>query len=260
MRPILQDKLAHAPWTTPHLRRLPGVQPLQMADWLIVDEAYAAQLAEKARLTAERLADVHALPSEAEPAAQEVLELVLAWLAQSPQFRVDGRQIRCPDGRVVGIDPAKPLITLSRLLQEDICILQKHGDEHVLTAALVCFPANWTLSEKLGRPLMAVHQPVADYAEDIGKRVQRLFDGIRPDRPLWRANSLFYNDPALFQPRRETDRRDIGNRDAPYLRSERQSLLKLPKTGAVVFTIHTTLIRQTALTADQRQGLADWLG
>jgi len=33
---------------------------------------------------------------------------------------------------------------------------------------------------------------------------------------------------------------DIGS--APYLRSERQSILRLPDTGAVVFSIHTYVV------------------
>jgi hypothetical protein len=47
----------------------------------------------------------------------------------------------------------------------------------------------------------------------------------------------------LFQPVSETakERREIG--DEPYLRSERQCILRLPETGAVVFSIHTTVIR-----------------
>ncbi len=79
--------------------------------------------------------------------------MVLAELDQRPDFRVSpGRVIR-PDGQAVAIDPADPFLTLSQLVQEDLCLHHKRGEEHVLTAALLCFPAAWTLAEKIGRPL-----------------------------------------------------------------------------------------------------------
>jgi len=49
---------------------------------------------------------------------------------------------------------------------------------------------------------------VAEYDVDVAKRVQRLFDGIKPGRPMWRFNVLEYVRPDLFQPRSETDPRE----------------------------------------------------
>jgi hypothetical protein len=40
--------------------------------------------------------------------------------------------------------------------------------------------------------------------------------------------------------------------DTPYLRSERQCLLRLPKTRAIVFSIHTYVLPVTALSPEQR--------
>jgi hypothetical protein len=75
--------------------------------------------------------------------------------------------------------------------------------------------------------------------------VQRLFDGIRSGRPLWRFNALNYADPTLHQPRSESDRRPERHDDtAAYLRSERQSLWRLPRTQAVVFGIHTFVVKR----------------
>ena len=77
----------------------------------------------------------------------------------------------------------------------------------------------------------------------MARRVQRLFDGVREGRPLWRFNALWYDDPTLFQPRPENaPRAAIDRSKAPYFRSERQSLVRLPQTGAVVFSIHTYVV------------------
>jgi len=71
--------------------------------------------------------------------------------------------------------------------------------------------------------------------------VARLFDAIRPDQPLWRMNYLTYDDFVLHQPRREGEKRPQP-RDHVYIRCERQCLLRLPVTRAVVFTIHTYVV------------------
>lgn len=231
--------------------------PLARADWLMVDAVYAPQMAERARLLAERPAEVLGLCPEAQDAACELLNEVQRDLP-AHGFCLHGESVRCPDGRKVQMDTARPLWTLGHLLQADFCLLQKPEghDEHVLTGAVLCFPSSWTLREKLGKPLMRIHRPVASYDAQMGTRVQRMFDMIRPEQPLWRANLLDYTNPALFQPRRE-DAPKVRHRNSPYLRSERQCLLKLPISGAVVFSIHTAVIHRDSLTPEQVAALPD---
>ena len=251
---VLQKSLPFAPWMDPKTWRLPGIQPVQGDDWLRVDEAFAGQMAERdARLALQRDA-VHALMPEAEEAAAELLALLLQRLADVPGYEVTDRAVRRPDGVQVAINAAAPLETAGRLVQEDLCILQAQGGEHVLTGAVLCFPASWTLAEKIGRPMTGIHAPVAHYTPDMARRVQRLFDAIRPEQALWRMNALVYDDPELFQPRPEGTARPRPTQRL-YLRSERQCLLRLPRTGAVVFTIHTYLVRLEDLAPEARDAL-----
>lgn len=241
--PILQTIIPEAQRIAA-AQRLPSMQPVAPGALLTVDDAYSAQLAEKARLIAADRGRVIAVLPGAEAALDELLSVVLDLLSARPDFAVEGEKVRRPDGVTVAVNRADPLLTLSGLVQEDLCLLQKRGEEHVLTAALLCFPAAWTLAEKIGRPLTGIHVRVAPYTEDIAKRVQRLFDGVQPGRALWRANLLRYNDFALFQPYTEAQKRKVGTPDSPYERSERQTVFRLPETGAVVFAIHTTVIRR----------------
>ncbi|MFN3937657.1 MAG: heme-dependent oxidative N-demethylase family protein [Gemmobacter sp.] len=240
--PILQRSLPQMPWMQPATARLPGMQPLASGDWLRVDEAHAGQMAERDRLIATLPDAVHALLPEALPAARELLELVLDTCRLLPGYAVGDGVVRRADGVAVALDADAPLLTLGRLVQEDFCLHLPDGrGEHALVGAILCFPASWTLSEKLGRPLTGIHAPVDVYDADLAPRVQRLFDALRPGRGLWRANALLYAEPDLFQPRRETDRRPKPA-ERHYLRSERQCLIRLPETGAVVFSIHTTVV------------------
>ncbi|CUJ89379.1 hypothetical protein RUE5091_00863 [Ruegeria denitrificans] len=232
---ILQTSIPYDPLVP---RPLPGIQPGRMDDWLHCDDAFAAQMQRRVALLAEKRDEVLALDPNAEPAAQELLNLVLRYAYPGCSERVTR-----PGGHVVEIDRTRPLETLCHLVQEDFCILQKQGDEHVLTGAILCFPASWRLSEKFMRPLIDIHVPVASYDESIARRVQRLFDGIRPEHPLWRFNALWYEDAELHQPRSaNAPREKKAPGIAPYMRSERQTLLRLPETQAVVFSIHTYVL------------------
>lgn len=246
---IFQKTLPFAPWMTEASRRLPGVQPLKMTDWLVVDDAFAGQMAARDRLLSERRADVLA-PGPSDAPAAELLALILAHLG--PGYRRAAGQVTRPDGVTVRLD-GPPLLTAARLVQEDLCILEKPdgAPEHVLTAAALCFPASWTLAEKIGHPLSRIHAPVSVYDADMAPRVQRLFDRVHPERPLWRQNALLYADPALYHPRTELQPRVAPAERPDYLRSERQCILRLWDTGAVVFSIHTWVLPFASLTAAQ---------
>src|SRR6185436_13108322 len=99
--------------------------------------------------------------------------------------------------------------------------------------------------------------PIERYDEGVAKRVQRLFEAIRPEAPLMRANLLLYSDPALFNPRHEFARHAPDPGAAEFVRVERQTLLRLPATRAVVFSIHTYMVRPAALSEEQRAKLAE---
>jgi dimethylamine monooxygenase subunit A len=255
MSAILQQHLPTIPWLVPALARLPGVLPLSMADWLVVDDAFGGQMALRDQLLAERPGAVYAMTPGAEAAAEKLLALILDHLG--PRYQRQGNQVIRPDGVAVALDGAPPLITAARLVQEDLCIHQPGPNgEHVLTAAVLCFPASWRLDEKIGRPLSAIHAPVAAYDAQMAARVQRLFDAARPERPLWRQNALIYADPALHQPRREaTPRRDPPDQWR-YLRSEKQCFVRVPNSDAVVFSIHTYVVALDRLPPEARAGLA----
>ena len=253
---ILQDRLFDAPWGDPSFRRLPGMRPVGADDWMLVDEVFARQMALRDRFLAARRDEVVAMLPGAREAAEEMLDLVLATLARRADFAVGPEAVRRPDGVDVPILRDDPFGTVGRLLQEDVCLLEKSGEEHVLTGAVLVFPSGWTLAQKIGRPLLRIHAPVPPYDADVGRRVQRLFDGLGAGRPLMRANVLWHGLPTLHQPRREGEPKPHSAEGDGYLRSERQCLVRLPKSGAVIFTIHTCIVARDALSPGEKAALA----
>lgn len=253
--PILQDGLPFPlPWTDPRTARLPGIQPASEETWLLRDAAFAPQMAERDRLIATHPDAVLALLPQGQAAAQELLETLSGWLSRQPGYRVDGGQVTRPDGVILPLDRGDPMRTAGRLVQEDLCLMQGQGAEAVLTGAALCFPANWTLAEKIGRPMTRIHGPVHEYDADIARRVQRMFDAIRPDQVLWRANFNVWDHARLFSPKPEAAPR-AATPARRYLRSERQTLRRLPVSGAVVFAIHTFIVPMEGLTQAERDGL-----
>jgi hypothetical protein len=220
----------HGPW-----RLAMGLNALDTEDWLWVDDCFAAETAERARLIASRRDEVLALLPGAEPAAEELLATVGAFMARY------GHTVRPADPR-----EAPPLARLGALAQEDFCLLQPREPDgaYALTGAVLCFPAHWRLREKLGRPLGEIHDPVPGFAERLGAPVERFFRNLKVERPVWRANWTVVESPELFHPGGRQPVPGLSAEDAGerlWLRVERQTLRRLPATGAVVFGIRSLL-------------------
>lgn len=248
MQEICQHKLPCRPWAEPDLARLPGMRPVAADDWVISDECFARQMAYRDHLLSTKRDAVFAVGPE--PVALELRDLVVDTIAERPGYHRDDATVTRPDGVMIDLLGDDPLIVAARLLQEDLCILTEAEGGHVLAGAALCFPASWTLEEKIGKHLIGIHTPVQPYDAALARRVQRLFDALRPGRVLMRANYLTYDKADLHQPRRMGERRDPGV--FHYLRVERQTLRRLPRTGAVIFAIHTYVVPRSALSmADQ---------
>jgi len=231
----------YAPYADARQRRKPGLAPLDPASWIETDEHFADQMAYRERLMAERRAVVFAETDDSRPAQVEMLDKLLANLSARPDYDVSQDKVTRPDGVVVPLDPARsddpPVITAGRLAQEDFCILEKGAEEYILTSAILCFPSRWSLAEKIGHPLTAIHGPVPDYTDDLAKRVNRVFEGVKTVLPLWRANWTVHDHAELHQPSGAWRAEEGG--ETLYIRVERQTFMRLPETSAVVFGIRT---------------------
>ena len=118
----------------------------------------------------------------------------------------------------------------------------------------MCFPSSWDVKQKIGRSIASIHIPVPEFSE-VSEIVERMLSAIRVEQPLGRANFLIYTDAQLHQPREEGVAKPMDS-DAPrYVRVERQSFRRLPKSLAVVFGIHTSVIPASALSKDEHDAL-----
>ena len=218
-----------------------GLHPLDLDAWLVADDREAAELALKQRLLAERHDQVfQALPGS-EPGGAEVLELIQDWL--TTHRGLPTTSIR-PD--------LHPLDAAGRLVQEDLCLMAADGGRYVLVAASLCFPSHWRLSEKMGRPVAQIHAPVTHFDDELEARVDHFFERLRVDHPVVRRNLSIHNHDELFAPEPHESPRSFAPDESGvaqvWLRSERQTLVRLPRTGAVLFTIKTQHCPASVLT------------
>ncbi|OAP37819.1 NADH dehydrogenase [Sinorhizobium glycinis] len=221
-----------------------GLTQLDPDRWLEPDEALDFYLREKARLLTANRENVFAAAAGTEAAQLELLDFLIDYLPHRyPEVyqRENGAMI--VGGRRVGLDDDAPLVVAGSLIQDDLAIMERQAGEWRLTAAYVAFPSSWSLGEKFGRSLDEIHAPVPGF--EAGSRnaelIARMFDMLSPARFVERFNWAVNVDGALHLPKSKAEGIGAGavelGEGGTFIRVERQTLRKLPRTGAIVFTI-----------------------
>jgi hypothetical protein len=242
-----------------------GLVPMAEETWLDIDEHYTAEMSEKARRLREDFSSVFCALPESKRGQAEVLEMLLEHLAiYYPSFfritrgettpgaddgvEVDARIENLINGEIwrVGDFNAAPLDLAARLIQEDLCLMSPDGKgTYLLSAGSVCFPLRWELTEKFGLPMAGIHHSVPGYDEKLAAPSDRYMVGLKAHKPSWRSNWSIVDAPNLYLKQRrfvQGQNDDITTENAGsklWIRSERQTLRRLPRSGDVLFTIRT---------------------
>lgn len=247
-------RLGHTPYDGSAEPFTIGLRQLDLHEWIEIDCAYADYLSEKDRLIDERPDDVFAQEASTHDAQSEVLELLVEHLTTCPVDPFPGPSERGLFDARLGLMRGRakaepPLLAASRLVQEDLILMSGGQRGWRLSAASLCFPSSWSLADKFGRPLAEIHEPVPGFGR--GSRpaalIDRMFDNLSPGRSVWRYNWSLTVEPSLYLPLSEVQRQDRADRRATrfghdplktgFIRVERQTLRKLPRSGDILFTI-----------------------
>lgn len=260
-------------WSLEHTKPLPyrafrhgpkynvtmGLRTVPLAEWIELDSHYPRFHADKARRLASARGpkSVHTAP-EARDAAVELLEELCTYLpARYPTLfsrTENGRGIRnLWSGEEFSDGDDDAMTACARLVQDDLAIMMEREDgQYYLVAGAILLAGFWRLEDKLGMPLSEIHTSgdVPQFKEKLERGMTGFFRRLKCEDVVYARNNYFIqvdDDLAWSWSIGSEDSAEISWNTAEkdravehhYFRSERQTLRRLPRTGAVVFTIRT---------------------
>lgn len=220
-----------------------GLSALDPKAWIEPDDDLDTFLAEKERLRRTEFDAVFQEVEGSEPGQRECLELLVSHLVEDhgSLYRRVGDRLEFAGRSVDLLSPGPPLLIAGSLVQDDLVILSRRETGWHIVAGYVAFPSAWSLREKVGHPMETVHAHVPGFAGGTrnAAMINRIFDNLQPDLPAMRMNWSIYPEGELFWPpeRSAEARRRPFVPATNFIRVERQTLRRLPKTGDIVFTI-----------------------
>ena len=167
-----------------------------------------------------------------------------------PEAHAAAREVAAMRGVAGGLADA------ARAGWEDLCLL--HADAqgaYRLTAGAVGFPTDWRLGEKIGRSLPAIHGPIHGYTEQLSTGVDHFCRMLAAGPIFGRANWFVVADDGWrYRPMDDPAMRfahvtATNAGETLFVRCERQTLRRLPETGAILFTIGIAVARVESLAA-----------
>jgi hypothetical protein len=219
-----------------------GLSPLGAAGWIETDNHIGAYHRHKLQQR-HRLGDrVYRATAGSLDAQRELADLLLTHLSvdQDPLYRVANAHLHCLPGKFsTELESAEPLWNCSLWLADDLVLMEQQRGEYRLTAASLCSPSHWRLEDKFDRPLREIHDPIPHFHQALTPRIDRFFKHLKAEHPVVRTNWALQANDQLNPV--DSDECPVSAATSLYYRSERQSLVRLPLSGAVAFTIRVYL-------------------
>jgi hypothetical protein len=216
-----RDALEVSPFDTGIFTWKMKTRSIEENDWLQVDEGRGEDLLLKQK------GPIGNYLNGSESTSLKLLETIESWLTQ--------RSFTSP----MVNDSLHPIDRCGRLIQEDVCLMERISESWVLTAASVCFPTHWDPFSKIGLALDDIHEPVPRYKEDLeprpGNFMDRITDGMIVARTGWTLTAC--SDLALNFDHRVVEKDLEKDPSQLIMRVERQTLRRVPNSEAIVFTI-----------------------
>ncbi len=250
-----------APYVAGPFRWRLGLRPLDLSDWLRVDDGALQEWGHKLEVLHRHPTTAMAWLPDVEDESTEILGAVLGHLERHHPDHV---------GRCGPVEPDRhPLESAGRLITEDLVMMVERDGDLLVGGGVVAAPNRWDLRSKIGRTMAEVHAPVAQLNEQLAGPIDAFFSRLRPERSWWRLGWGLLATDELYLPLDGTappmpPMPQLGDPDVAdrlFLRVERETLRRFPRTGAVLFTIGTTIrpLSHLAGRPDDAQRLAQAL-
>lgn len=203
-------------------------------------------------------ARVYRAEPESLAAQRELAAMLLQHLTrqQGELYRLDDSSLTfAPEQLKLSLGGEEPLWDSSLWVADDLVIMQERGQTYHLTAASLCSASDWRLEDKFGQPLAAIHAPVPGLNDALAPSIDRFFTHLKPEHPVMRFNWGVQRGDKLN--RRPGEHGTAADSEALFYRAERQTLVRLPRSRAVAFTIRVYLHPLESLPGEALDALFD---
>lgn len=215
-----------------------GLQRIDRANWMSPDPETHWLPLKSERLDADPEKYYRALPSAAN-AENEALSRIEAATGNKRSPRDE---------------PA--LIAAGRLVSDDLVVMENDGEGWVATSLLLAQPTFFSLDDAFNRELHQLHAPVPNGAPSLAGKIARVFDRMPAGEVFERFNWTVQLGMERHWPHGSAMREQLATTpidvaiDELVLRVERQTLVRLEATNAVLFSIRISLDPIRAALAD----------
>ena len=146
--------------------------------------------------------------------------------------------------------PNEPLDWIGRQVQEDLVLLSVDAEVRFVGGQL-CFANGWAISDRLGKSFMEIHRHTPQTTMPSVETGARFLQNLKPGRTFWRMSWNFklsdeMDQTTKYTPAYKADFEErapklspAGVADSVFIRIERQTFTRLPRSGGLVFGIHT---------------------
>ncbi|KAH7350773.1 hypothetical protein BKA65DRAFT_582791 [Rhexocercosporidium sp. MPI-PUGE-AT-0058] len=251
----------YRPWKAGKYNMTMGIRRMPEEDWLVIDNLYRDEQRMKAHLLETNFEGVLQCLPAAEEACKEALNCIVKFLVRRYPSHfwllVDKpgyvhNAITSKTFRYIEPYDHPPLAIAAQLAMEDINVLMpgkgENSKEYYLQASFSMAPAGWYIQQRIGWPLWMVHGPVPLWDLKLRKAMEKFFLGLKVSNPVQRNNWFIQVNDTMFQQEPFADSIEQPPRiEDIHIRYERQTLRRLPRTGAVMFLVRTYLVPITRL-------------
>jgi hypothetical protein len=225
-----------------------------------MDRTYKERIALRKQLLRENSSDVLAATPLAVPAVMELYTYLTTFYLPT---RFPTVYTPTPSGlqntttnTLLPIHPPSATSALQHLganIDTDLLLLlptqeaSPNQGKYRLEAFVTCFPSGFNTRSKLGLTLADIHGPVPSYAVKLEKSMDRFFSNLPVGKVVKRHNWSITTNDTLFnlagnhmgEEESVDETWDDIDLARTVLRCERQTLHRLPRTGAILFAFKT---------------------
>ncbi|EEQ42745.1 hypothetical protein FOB64_006318 [Candida albicans] len=243
-----------------------GIRSMNWDSWIELDNEWKFYHDLKLKRLQEKESELSGMSDLAQDASWELLQELCQYLpARYPtMFKFEnGIMNIIPTGEKYDLKDKSnlnPIVTAAKLVQDDLAIMiEKEDGSYYLESGCICLAGFWRLKDKFGMKLDDIHKSgdVPQYDKQLKSGMNKFFRRLTVNSPVVRNNYFIQTDNnldwsvSIGSENEEkigwytADESDDVNK--LYFRSERQSLRRLPISGAIVFTIRTYFLPVTQL-------------